>query len=141
MIAATRIASSDENLVAALLAADLPIDDLEDSGRWFFRVESDGRTIGFGGFELYGEDGLLRSVVVSAVDRGQGHGRLVVETMLREIEHAGGRRVYLLTTSATAFFLHLGFTRIARAAAPPSILATRQASTICASAELMTRAI
>ena len=141
MLASTPIPGIDDGLVASLLAANLPVDDIGDPGRSFFRVEDDGRVLGYGGFELYGEDALLRSIVVPAANRGQGHGRAITDAMLREIDNAGGRRVYLLTTSATVFFEHLGFRRIVRDAAPPAILATRQASTICARADLLTKAI
>jgi N-acetylglutamate synthase-like GNAT family acetyltransferase len=141
MFASTPIPGIDDGLVASLLAADLPVDDIGDPGRSFFRVEHDGRVLGYGGFELYGEDALLRSIVVPAANRGRGHGRFVAEAMLREIDSAGGRRAYLLTTTAAAFFEHLGFRRIGREAAPPTILATRQASTICTSADLLTKAI
>jgi N-acetylglutamate synthase-like GNAT family acetyltransferase len=141
MLASTPIPAIDEGLVASLLAADLPVDDIWDPGRSFFRVEHDGRLLGYGGFELYGEDALLRSIVVPVANRGRGHGRFVAEAVLREIDNAGGRRVYLLTTTAAAFFEHLGFRRIGREAAPPAILGTRQASTICTSADLLTKAI
>lgn len=141
MFASTPIPAIDEGLFAALQAADLPTEDIGAAGRHFFRVGHDGRLLGYGGFELYGEDALLRSIVVPKASRGQGHGRFVVEAMLREIDSAGGRRVYLLTTTAAAFFEHLGFRRIEREAAPPAILATRQASTICTSADLLTKAI
>lgn len=141
MFTSTPIPAIDEGLVAALQDADLPIDDIDEAGRSFFRVEHDGRLLGYGGFELYGEDALLRSVVVPAAGRGQGHGRDVAEALLGEIGNAGGRRIFLLTTTAAAFFEHLGFRRIGREAAPLAILATRQASTICSSANLLTKAI
>lgn len=141
MLASKHVGAGDESLAAALLDAGLPIDDIGDAGRSFFRIELDNQMLGYGGFELYGQDALLRSVVVPAASRGQGHGRAVVEAMLREIGRAGGRQVYLLTTTASAFFEHLGFVRTDRADAPASILATRQASSICSSADLLARAI
>jgi N-acetylglutamate synthase-like GNAT family acetyltransferase len=141
MFAAVPVAASDEGLLAALAAADLPTGDIADPGRAFFRVERDGLVLGYGGFELYGEDALLRSVVVPPARRGQGHGRAVAEAMLGEIGAAGGKRAYLLTTSATGFFEHLGFVRIERGTAPAAILATRQAASICTSADLLTKAI
>lgn len=128
-------------LVAALAAAQLPIEDLSETGRSFFAFEDAGRPIGFGGFELYGEDVLLRSVVVLAESRGQGYGRAITEAVLRRAREAGARHAYLLTSTAESFFEHDGFARIDRAEAPPSILATRQAATICSTAALLTRPI
>ena len=65
------------DLAAALASEGLPTDDLAEPGRVFFRfVDDDGRVVGFGGYELYCEDELLRSIVVVAEMRGRGHGRV-----------------------------------------------------------------
>jgi N-acetylglutamate synthase-like GNAT family acetyltransferase len=128
-------------LAAALAAAGLPTEDLEDGGRSFFAFEDNGRPIGFGGFELYGEDALLRSVVILQEARGMGYGRAVTEAVLARAHEAGARTAYLLTTTAEAFFEHDGFRRVERSTAPASILATRQATTICATAALLARPI
>lgn len=45
----------DQDLRAALQAAELPIDDLEQTGRVFFRFADQGRIVGFGGMEPYGD--------------------------------------------------------------------------------------
>ena len=135
------ISPDSPEFVAALHAADLPTEDLGGDGRTFFAFEDAGRPIGFGGFELYGEDVLLRSVVVLPEARGKGYGRAVTEAMLARAGGAGARHVYLLTTTAESFFEHDGFTRIERAEAPASILATKQAATICSTAALLTRSI
>jgi N-acetylglutamate synthase-like GNAT family acetyltransferase len=135
------VTGSDAALVAALIEARLPTEDLNNPGRTFFRVERDGETVGFGGFEAYGGDALLRSVVVVPERRGRGDGRAVTEAVLAEARQAGVERAYLLTTTAEAFFARLGFDRTARAEAPAAILGTQQATTICSSATLMRRAL
>lgn len=135
------IAPDSPDLVAALEAAQLPTEDLNDGGRTFFAVERAGRPVGFGGFELYGEDALLRSIVVLPEARGRGYGRRVTEAVLARAREAGARTAYLLTTTAEAFFEHEGFTPLERRSAPASILATRQATTICSTAALLTRPI
>ncbi|SMQ68377.1 Acetyltransferase (GNAT) family protein [Devosia lucknowensis] len=139
MIRSLPIPGSDGNFVAALSSAKLPVDDVGEAGRSFFRFEKDGCLLGYGGFELYDRDALLRSIVVPEESRGAGAGRMVAEGMLREIGNAGGKRVYLLTTSAATFFEHLGFVLTDRADAPATILGTRQASSICSSATLLSR--
>ena len=138
---ARSISAKAPELVAALEAADLPTEDLGDGGRAFFAFEEDGKLIGFGGFELYGEDVLLRSVVVLPGVRGKGYGRAVTEAVLARAREAGARNAYLLTTTAESFFVHGGFARIVRVAAPAAILATKQATTICSTATLLTRSI
>jgi N-acetylglutamate synthase-like GNAT family acetyltransferase len=119
--------------VDALTTERLPTDDLAEPGRVFLQVEQDGQTVGFGGYELHGEDALLRSVVIPPALRGVGLGRDVAEGVLRHAAQAGARRAYLLTTSAAPFFERLGFSRIERAAAPESIRSTRQAASLCPS--------
>lgn len=135
------IAADAPELVAALEGAGLPIEDLGEGGRSFFAFEAEGRPVGFGGFELYGEDALLRSVLVLPEARGKGYGRAVTEAVLARAREAGARRAYLLTTTAGAFFEHEGFALIERSAAPASILGTRQAATICSTAALLARAL
>lgn len=141
MITATPVPATDERFVSALRQAELPTDDLAEPGRKFFRYERDQQLLGYGGFELYGDDALLRSVVVLPQSRGTGAGRYVTEAILHEIGSLGGKRAYLLTTSAAAFFEHLGFMQTDRAAAPDAILQTSQASSICSTAALLSRDI
>jgi N-acetylglutamate synthase-like GNAT family acetyltransferase len=128
-------------LHAALVEADLPIEDLLEGGRTFLRFEQDGEAVGYAGYELYGEDVLLRSVVVLPAMRGKGLGRALAESLIARAAEAGARRAFLLTTSAEDFFTRAGFARIERSAAPPAILQTRQAASICTTAPLLTRAI
>lgn len=140
-LAANPIAADAPDLRAALEAAALPTADLADGGRTFFRFEDRGRPVGYGGYELYGEHALLRSVVVVPEMRGKGFGRAVTEAVLARAAAAGARQAYLLTTTAEPFFEHAGFEPIARTGAPAEILATRQATTICSTAALLTRPI
>jgi N-acetylglutamate synthase-like GNAT family acetyltransferase len=135
------VAADAPELSAALAEAGLPTEDLTDPGRTFFRFEQDGVPVGYAGCELCGEHALLRSVVVLPGMRGRGFGRAITEGLLERARAAGARQAYLLTTSAEDFFTHAGFVRLERSAAPPAILATKQASTICSTAPLMTRAI
>ncbi|MGD9812119.1 MAG: arsenic resistance N-acetyltransferase ArsN2 [Sphingobium sp.] len=118
---------------AALDAAKLPTDDLTDDGRSFFRIKRGDGTVGFGGYELHGENALLRSIVISPDLRGRGAGRFGTRLILKQAFEDGARRAYLLTETAAPFFEKLGFERIERADAPAEILATRQASALCAS--------
>jgi N-acetylglutamate synthase-like GNAT family acetyltransferase len=134
------VSGADEGLRTALSAADLPIDDLNDEGRRFYRFTEAQQVVGYGGYEPLGEHALLRSVVVVA-DRGQGHGRRIVDRLMTEMEAAGARQAFLLTTTAGPFFEHLGFHSIDRSSAPVAIRETRQATTICSTATLLTRTL
>ncbi|ANV26242.1 arsenic resistance N-acetyltransferase ArsN2 [Rhizobium pusense] len=132
----------DQDLQAALQAAGLLIDDLEQGGRTFFRFADQGQIVGFGGLESYGDCALLRSVVVLSDKRGRGYGEAISRQILDQAARDGARTVYLLTETATAFFEHLGFVKVDRATAPAAILQTRQAASLCpASAGLFAKTI
>lgn len=137
------IPGDDPGLRAALVAEALPADDLGEPGRSFFAYRTLGGTpVGFGGYELLGRDVLIRSLVVPPRARGQRIGRNLLALLLRRAFDAGARTAWLLTTTAPEFFGKAGFRREARPAAPPAVLATREAASLCpASAVLMTRTI
>lgn len=136
-----RIAADDAGLIAALKGADLPVDDLGDANRTFYVYRSlAGAVLGYGGYERYGTDVFLRSVVV--MERGKGIGRNLIPLLLYRAYREGARTAWLLTTSAADFFDKLKFLRRDRAEAPAAILATRQAQSLCpASAVLFSKKI
>ena len=101
--------ASLEELVPALAAEGLPVDDIEDDGRAFFAFHHAGRCIGFGGIEGDGPDRILRSVVILGAARGQGTGRESVALLESEARRQGVARLHLLTTTAADFFRKLGY--------------------------------
>jgi len=131
------ISVSDE-LTTGLAAAGLPIDDIGEPGRSFFRLaDTENQIIGYSGIEAASHDAvLLRSMVILPAFRSQGYGRrLAAMTITRT---PNGSAVYLATTNAARFFEHLGFTAIGRDQVPQAILSTRQLSGLCpASATIM----
>jgi len=87
----------------------------------FFVVRDAGLLVGLCGLEVHGEDGLLRSLVVAPTYRGEGLGGLLVEDVLGLAHKLGLRSLYLLTTTARAYFDRLGFEPCARENAPAGI--------------------
>jgi N-acetylglutamate synthase-like GNAT family acetyltransferase len=135
-----RLSNVPDDMTAALVAAGLPVDDLADDGRTFYRFSLDGQTVGFGGYETHGETALLRSIVIAPGKRGAGLGRAVTEALMTDLSAQGVTSAYLLTTTASSFFRAVGFTETDRASAPAAILATRQATALCPStASLLSR--
>lgn len=133
------VSGLDPGLDDTLVAAQLPADDLADGGRLLFRFDAAGKVVGYGGFDPRGEHALIRSIVVLPEARGTGAGRRIVEAMMAEASKLSARDAFLLTTTAAEFFQHLGLEVIDRGDAPATILNTRQATTICYSATLLSR--
>ena len=93
---------------------------LEQFGR-FLVVRDDGRVVGLAGLEVYGPDGLLRSVAVEPAYRGQGLAAALVDGCLGLARKIGLRAVCLLTTTAPEYFRRRGFTDCPRDEAPAGI--------------------
>jgi len=118
--------------VALLEAQGLPVSDITDEHlEHFFFVGSDVSLSGLVGLEIYGSDALLRSLVVAENARGKGLGSALTDHAERHAASKGARSIYLLTTTAEAFFRRLGYERIDRSRAPPSIERTREFASLC----------
>jgi amino-acid N-acetyltransferase len=126
-----------------LRRSDLPVTDVADRwGHYFVVREDDGRVVGVGGLELYGEDGLLRSLAVEADYRGQGLGASLVEAICARAQRLDLGVVYLLTTDADRYFARLGFEAHPRDEAPEGIRESWEFKIGCPStAVLMMRAV
>jgi len=135
-----QITGSDAGLKAALTDAHLPIDDIEDGGRTFFKaLSAEGQIVGFSGLERCDGDYLLRSVVVHPDRRGSGLGKAMVEGTVASLAPSGA--VFLATTSAAPFFARIGFSEVQRDSVPAAVLATRQLSSICPSSATIMKLI
>ncbi len=128
-------------IVALLLAADLPHEDIDSQARHFLVAREDGIVVGAVGAEVVGADALLRSLVVASSHRGGGLGAALLRRLDAEAAAWGVRRWWLLTTSARGYFEARGFRVAPRAEAPPAIRATGQFSGgCCATASCLSRA-
>ena len=118
--------------VALLEAQGLPVSDITDERlEHFFFVGPVGSPRGLVGLELYGADALLRSLVVGESARGSGLGSTLVKHAEQYAAANSVRSLYLLTTTAETFFRRLGYERIDRSQAPPSIKATPEFASLC----------
>ena len=115
----------------SLSATGLPVDDLTQAGRRFFRFEAQGDIAGYGGVEGAGAELLLRSVIVMPKWRRRGVGQAIVRSLEAEARRTGCMRLHVLTTTASLFFQHASYAPTARVVAPPTIAATRQLASLC----------
>ena len=123
----------NESAVKQLLSeSGLPMADITTQHlQHFFGCSSDLKLEGLVGLELYGEVALLRSLAVTAERRGWGLGSKLVEHAEGYAREKGVTSLYLLTTTAEAFFLRRGYARIPREDAPAAIKGTKEFSGIC----------
>lgn len=91
----------------------------------------DGRLIALGGLEIYQQDVLLRSLAVSKDCQGSGMGTHLLTRLLQRSRTLGLHQIFLLTTSAAAFFAGQGFQTIPRSKVPALIAASSQFAGVC----------
>jgi amino-acid N-acetyltransferase len=128
-----RAAEPDDRaaVLELLAAANLPGEGVDDHFLSFFVADEGGRIVGAAGLELYGRHALLRSVVVAADARGTGLGSILTRRALDEAALRDVLGVYLLTTTAEAFFEKLGFERVMREDAPATVRESTQFRGAC----------
>jgi amino-acid N-acetyltransferase len=115
-----------------LAAANLPTSDLTDEQLTsFFYCGSATAPSALIGLEIYGPDGLLRSLVVDPSLRSAGLGSALVGHVEAHAERHDVGTLYLLTTTAEAFFARRGYHRIDRTVAPAAIRSTREFAGLC----------
>lgn len=115
-----------------LSACELPTADiLPSSSLLFFGTYSAGKLVGVIGLEVYGTNALLRSLAVVPALRRQGLGKSLVTYAETHAASIGVESLYLLTTTADAFFASLGYSPTSREDAPESIRSTTQFSGLC----------
>lgn len=133
----TEIPGDDPALATALAQAHLPILDLTQANRRFFRFDSGAGLVGFIGWESAGDIAMLRSLLVLPHHRSQGWGRAMIGWALLRLAEDGATDAYLLTTGIDRLAAKLGFAVIDRAQAPPPIRASRQFNSLCPSTALL----
>jgi len=128
-------------IFSLLSASDLPHAGVAEALSGFTVAEHDGRIVGVVGIETCcSRYALLRSTAVAAEYRRHGIGRRLVEQAIAGAEAKGFSALYLLTTTAEAYFPSFGFTRVSREAVPDAVKATEEFSSACpSSATVMTR--
>lgn len=107
--------------------ADLPVAGV-DHAESFLVARKQERLVGCIGLEVYGDVGLLRSLVVLPDARG---GKLLVERLLETACERGISAMYLLTTTADEYFPRFGFEPIPREVADPRLQASEEFRGAC----------
>ena len=125
--------SADAEAIARLLGqSELPLDGVTDQLESGYVVVRRGDAIvGVAGLERHGDAGLLRSVAVSAEERGTGLGIALTADRLVEARRSGLAHVFLLTTTAAGFYRRFGFRDVERARVPEAVARSREFAMVC----------
>ncbi len=136
----TAATSNDLPEVTALLEANgLPVDGIPDLVGGLL-VAHDGDTLlGTAGLEWYEDGALLRSVAVDARARGTGLGQELTLAALETARSGGAHAVFLLTTTAEAFFPRFGFERVSRDDVPASVKQSVEFTSACPASAIVMR--
>lgn len=118
-----RISKRDlRDLKIILLSEGLPVQTIGTAPISFFAINAEnGAPLGWGGIEVYGDAGVLRSVVIKNALRGMGSGKKLVKALISEARELGLKKLWLLTINAETFFSQLGFQHAIRSEAPKAI--------------------
>lgn len=114
-----------------LVAARLPLDGLDDNRDRLWVWDQAGTVVGAIAFEQYGDQGLLRSLIVDPDSRGTGLGRLLLHSGLDAMRRAGVRHAYGLTTTIPGWLERLGWTEVTKADLPAALNASMELRGAC----------
>lgn len=123
---------SRDAAIALLSRAGLPTSDItQDLLENFFFAGNQNEPLGVVGLEISAPHALLRSLVVAGADRRSGLGSRLLEHAEKHARSRGVRRIYLLTTTAEAFFARRGYAVADRGNAPPFIRSSAEFVSLC----------
>jgi amino-acid N-acetyltransferase len=121
----------DQKIIRTLLSGfKLPLDGLEETKLWVLQ-SSNGEVVGVAGLEVHDSQGLLRSVAVIKSMHNQGFGTSLVNYVIGEAKKSQVQDLFLLTTTATAFFRKLGFKGESREKVAGSITNSAEFKSAC----------
>ena len=118
---------------------DLPDHGIAEHFGHYLVVRDATRLVGMCGLEVCGDDALLRSVAVDPDYRGEGIGGLLVAGAQDLARRLKLDALYLLTTTAGAYFRRHGFQDLAREQAPEAVRESWEFRSGCPSSSALMR--
>ncbi|TFF37738.1 arsenic resistance N-acetyltransferase ArsN2 [Mucilaginibacter psychrotolerans] len=120
-----------DKIVELLAAEKLPVADLPETLDNFIVAIQDGSLVGVGGVEVYGNNGLLRSLAVHPEHRGAGIAGKLLAQLDSMSKKNGLLALYLLTETAPTYFEQKSYTRITRVEVPAEVQRSSEFSHVC----------
>ena len=109
----------------------LPVEDCHEHINQFVGIFEDKDLVALGGVERLDEYGLLRSVAVHELFRGQEYARHILDYLHQKARDEGMIALYLLTETATNYFSNYGYRNVDRDTLPIAIKNTQQFQSLC----------
>jgi amino-acid N-acetyltransferase len=126
--------SDDLDAIKELLEANgLPFSDVNAAllNSFLLAEDGDGTVVGSVGLERFGNNALLRSLVVTPAARKDGLGGNLVARAEDVARGSGVSELWLLTTTAADFFRRASYVVVDRAAAPVEVQVSAQFAALC----------
>lgn len=133
LLVRTAISNDFSFIVELLKNASLPTVDINPSLSHFFVAELNNVIIGVIGLEIYNENALLRSMVVSPEYRNRSVATMLLTALTNYAAEKRVEKLFLITTSAEGYFSRKGFCTVSREDVPLSILSCPEFTTLCPS--------
>lgn len=120
-------------IIDLLVSEKLPVEDLLSELENFFIAKDDSVVIGVVGLEIYGDIGLLRSLVVKKEYRNRKIASGLIDDLENFARKSQLKNIFLLTETAEGFFKQKGYLTIARREAPEPLKKSSEFSHVCPS--------
>lgn len=120
-----------EAFTEQLKTAGLPYEDLSKEKHVLIGYYENEKLIGTGGIEIYDDYGLIRSVSITAANRGKKLGTQIAYHLIDKAKEKNLTGLYLLTETAKDFFTKIGFETIDRNAVAKPVQASSEFSHVC----------
>lgn len=123
---------SDIDYIIDLLEQnDLPIEDIKTASIDFWIYKNDDKIIGVCGLEKAENFGLLRSFAVLDAYKNKGIGTELYNYVIEECKKRAYYALFILTTTASAYFKKQNWHQITRFAVPREIAQSAEFSSLC----------
>jgi amino-acid N-acetyltransferase len=131
-----------EKIGQLLHSCRLPNHDLNPQLQYFFVAEMGNTIIGCAAIEVYGNDGLFRSLAVSDAFRNLKVSEKLLSHIIQLSKEKELSGLYLLTTTAPEYFRKKGWVQIERDTAPHALTLSTEFASVCpASAICMSKQV
>lgn len=119
------------DVLSLLNKCDLPTSDITPEKLALFFGSGEPILRGVIGLEVHGDCGLMRSLAVDETFRNQGLAAKLLSIIETKAQEKQLHSLFLLTTTAPAYFQNHGYSEVSRDEVPEEIKKTSEFSSVC----------